>query len=112
MRPDGEVRWLDDRLASLGFWDESTSTQDAWTQVAATVKAPEGAHFAQVMCVAKYQAAGDGPFDAWFDDVTVEELRTSGTTLLFQGVPMEPVAVTNPPPAATCRAALDRAGLA
>ena len=37
----------------------------------------------------------------WFDDVAVEELRTSGTSLLFQGVPMELVSATNPPPAAT-----------
>jgi hypothetical protein len=36
-----------------------------------------------------------------FDDVAVEELRTSGTTLLFQGIPMELVSATNPPPAAT-----------
>ena len=37
----------------------------------------------------------------WFDDVVVEELRTAGTTLLFQGVPMELVPATNPLPAAT-----------
>ena len=37
----------------------------------------------------------------WFDDVTVEELRGTGTTLLFQGIPMELAIATHPPPAAT-----------
>jgi hypothetical protein len=37
----------------------------------------------------------------WFDDISVEELRTSGTTLLFQGIPMELDPATNPPPLAT-----------
>ena len=37
----------------------------------------------------------------WFDDVSVEELQTSGATLLFQGNSMELVPATNPPPATT-----------
>jgi hypothetical protein len=38
---------------------------------------------------------------AWFDDIAVEELQTSGTTLVFQGVPVELVPGTNPPPPAS-----------
>jgi hypothetical protein len=46
---------------------------------------------------------GNHAGNVWFDDVAVEELQTSGTTLLFQGTPMELVPVTNPPPAVSTR---------
>lgn len=36
----------------------------------------------------------------WFDDVSVTELTAGGGTLIFQGTPMEPVAITSAPPAA------------
>lgn len=43
----------------------------------------------------------------WFDDVAVEEQRTTGTTLLFQGAAMEWVSSTNPPPAVTSTVATE-----
>ncbi len=51
----------------------------------------------------------------WFDDIAVEEQRTTGATLLFQGAIMEPVPSTNAPPTATSTVATEdglRLGLA
>jgi hypothetical protein len=43
----------------------------------------------------------------WFDDIAVEEQRTTGTALLFQGAVMELVSSTNPPPAVTSTVATE-----
>ncbi|MBL9139451.1 MAG: hypothetical protein JNK85_26515 [Verrucomicrobiales bacterium] len=80
----------------------STGTHD-WERQEFTVVPAKPIRTLSLYCLFRGNHSGK----VWFDDIEVEEQRTTGTALLFQGVVMETVPTTHPPPPLTSTVTTD-----
>jgi hypothetical protein len=76
-----------------------TGTHD-WEPAVFTIYPAKPVRSLSLYCLFRGPHAGK----VWFDDVAIEEVRTSGPVVLFQGSPMELVSDTNTLPPATTTA--------
>ncbi|MCC7377146.1 MAG: hypothetical protein IT581_20965 [Verrucomicrobiales bacterium] len=74
----------------------STGTHD-WERQEFTIVPAKPIRTLSLYCLFRGNHSGK----VWFDDIEVEEQRTSGAALLFQGSVMETVSSTNPAPTVT-----------